>query len=180
MPLNGEFSHCIPLIALSRMLDKAAFKTAFLLPRQLRQLAAKFGLNTIAIHYRSDPHQAFRNELRAYGLFSPDVVIDDFNMITGLTTAFVNLPRVTIQRTGMFPGSVLCDPNYKLSMKSDLNWAPDVTFIGLPQPQRISDFFNAKCKIVPGIPSIEQLPPSLSYDPTYFFSGPLFYWKITS
>jgi hypothetical protein len=154
------------------MLDKEAFKTAFLLPRSKHQLAAKFGLNAIDIDYPYNQH-SFRIELRAYGLFSPDVVIDDTNPVTGLTTALVNLPRVTIQRTGLFPGSVPCDPNYEFSLEFDMKQVPNMAFMGLPQPQRFSDFFNAKCKIVPGIPSIEQLPPSLSYDPTYFFSGPL-------
>ncbi|HEX5085924.1 MAG TPA: nucleotide disphospho-sugar-binding domain-containing protein [Blastocatellia bacterium] len=154
------------------MLDKAAYKTAFLLPRSKRHLAAKFGLDSIDIDYLYNQH-SFRTELRAYGLFSPDVVIDDTNPVTGLTTALVKLPRVTIQRTGLFPGGAPCDPNYEFSLKFDMTQIPNMAFMGLPQPRTFSDFFSANCKIVPGIPSIEQLPPSLSYDPTYFFSGPL-------
>lgn len=172
IPFGGSVSHSIPLIALSRMLDKAVFKVAFLLPRGRHQLAARFGLDTIDIDYLYDQH-SFRNELRAYGLFSPDVVIDDTNSVTGLTTEFVNLPRVTIQRTGLFPGSVPCDPSYEFSLEFDMKHVQNMAFMGLSQPQKFSDFFNAKYKIVPGIPSIEQLPPSLSNDPSYFFSGPL-------
>ena len=173
IPYGGSISHSIPLIALSRMLDKEAFKIAFLLPRGKHQLAARLELNIIDINYLSTAQHSFRTELRAYKLFSPDVVIDDTNSITGLTTAFVKLPRVTIQRTGLFPGSMPCDPDYEFSIKFDMGQVPDMTFMELPQPQKFSDFFNADYKIVPGIPSIEQLPPSLSYDPTYFFSGPL-------
>lgn len=173
IPYGGSISHSIPLIALSRMLDKEDFKTSFLLPRGKHQLAARLGLNVIDIDYLSTWQNSFRTELRAYKLFSPDVVVDDTNSTTGLTTAFVKLPRVTIQRTGLFPGSVPCDPGYEFSIKFDMKQVPDMTFMGLPQPQKFSDFFNADYKIVPGIPSIEQLPPSLSSDSTYFFSGPL-------
>lgn len=173
IPYGGSISHSIPLIALSRMLDKEDFKTSFLLPRGKHELAARLGLNVIDIDYLSTWQHSFRTELRAYKLFSPDVVIDDTNSTTGLTTAFVKLPRVTIQRTGLFPGSVPCDPNYDFSIKFDMGQVPDMSFMGLPQPQKFSDFFNADYKIVPGIPSIEQLPPSLNSDSTYFFSGPL-------
>lgn len=175
IPFDGAVSHSIPLIALSRMLDKAAFKTAFLLPKEKQPLAARLGLNIVDIDYQCDNRHSFRTELRAYGLFSPDVVIDDTNPITGLATAFMKLPRATIQRTGLFPGSVPCDPNYDFSLKFDFDMKqlPDITFMGLPQPQKISDFFNADYKIVPSVPSIEQLPPSLIDDPTYVFSGPL-------
>jgi uncharacterized small protein (DUF1192 family) len=177
IPLGGVISHCIPLIVLSRMLDNAAFKTAFLLPRRQHRLAANFGLNVIDIDYDSNQYGEghFREELRGYGLFSPDVVIDDANVITGLAAAVADLPRVTILRTGMFPGGAPCDPKYghSLGQGFDLSKWQDITYMGLPQPQTFSDFFKAKCKIVPGIPSIEQLPPSLIHDPTYFFSGPL-------
>jgi len=173
IPFGGRISHTIPLIALSRMIDKTAIKTAFLLPRREHQLAASFGLNTLDIDYLGVDQHSFRTELRAYGLFSPDVVIDDTNPTTGLTTAFTKLPRVTIQRTGFFPGSLPCGSHHRLSLNNDVKQLPDVTFAGLPQPQTFSDMLDADCKIVPGIPSIELLPPSLRFDPTYFFSGPL-------
>jgi len=173
IPLDGRISHTIPLIALDRMLDKAAFKTSLLLPRKKHQIAAKLGLNVLDIDYLGSDRHSFRTEMRAYSLFSPDVVIDDTNPTTGLATAFANLPRVTIQRTGYFPGSVPCDPRYRVSYDFNVKRLPDLTFMGIPQPQKLSDMFNANCKIVPGIPSIEQLPPSLRFDPTYFFSGPL-------
>src|SRR5262245_52142819 len=132
IPFGGSVSHSIPLIALSRMLDKAAFKVAFLLPRGRHPLAARFGLDTVDIDYLYDQH-SFRNELRAYGLFSPDVVIDDTNSVTGLTTEFVNLPRVTIQRTGLFPGSVPCDLSYEFSLEFDMKHVQNMAFMGLSQ-----------------------------------------------
>jgi UDP:flavonoid glycosyltransferase YjiC (YdhE family) len=175
VPFGGEISHTIPLIMLSRMLDNGAFKTAFLLPRSNHQLAAKLGLNFIDIDYNSryQPfHHSFRAELRAYGIFSPDVVVDDTNLPTFLTTAFMKLPRVTIQRIDTFPGSLPPDPNYEANFHKKLVSVPDL-FMGLPKPQYLADYFSAEYKIVPGIPSIEQLPPPLINDPTYFFSGPL-------
>ena len=174
IPLRGTISHTIPLVALSRMIKTKSIKTAFLLPRRDDQVATKLGLNVLDIDYKGGKDKnALRTELRAYNLFSPDVVIDDTNFITGLATAVTKLPRVTIQRTGVFPGSLPCNPHYTHSLNFDAKKIPDVTFLGLPQPQTLSDMLNADYKIVPGIPSIELLPPSLRFDPTYFFSGPL-------
>jgi UDP:flavonoid glycosyltransferase YjiC (YdhE family) len=174
IPLGGTISHTIPLIALSRMIKTKSIKTAFLLPQRVHQVATKLGLNVLDIDYDTlKDKNAFRTELLAYNLFSPDVVIDDTSFITGFATAFMNLPRVTIQRTGIFPGSLPCNPHYLHSSPFDPKELPDVTFMGLRQPRTLSDMFNADYTIVPGIPSIELLPPSLRFDPTYFFSGPL-------
>jgi UDP:flavonoid glycosyltransferase YjiC (YdhE family) len=174
IPLGGTISHTIPLIALSRMIKTKSIKTAFLLPRRVHQVATELGLNVLDIDYDTiNDKNAFRTELRAYNLFSPDVVIDDTNFITGFVAAFMNLSRVTIQRTGIFPGSLPCNPRYRHSLPFDPKNLPDVTFMGLRQPRTLSDMFNADYTIVPGIPSIELLPPSLRSDPTYFFSGPL-------
>jgi UDP:flavonoid glycosyltransferase YjiC (YdhE family) len=174
IPFEGTVSHTIPLIALSRMIKTKSIKTAFLLPRRVHQFAAKLGLNVLDIDYEAGKDKnAFRTELRAYNLFSPDVVIDDTSFITGYATALTGLPRVTIQRTGVFPGSLPCNLHYAHSIQFDAKKIPDVAFMGLPQPRTLSDMFNADYKIVPGIPSVELLPPSLRFDPTYFFSGPL-------
>ena len=51
-------------------------------------------------------------------------------------------------------------------------WA-GLAHLGLPEPKAYSDLFQAPYKIVPGIPSIEVLPPALQNDPSYFFAGPL-------
>jgi hypothetical protein len=174
IPLGGTISHTIPLIALSRMIKTKSIKTAFLLPRRVHQVGAKLGLNVLDIDYEAvKDKNALRTELRAYNLFSPDVVIDDTNYITGLATAVTKLPRVTIQRTGIFHGSLPHNPRYTHSLNFDAKKIPDVTFMGLPQPRTLSDMLNADYKIVPGIPSIELLPLSLRFDSTYFFSGPL-------
>jgi hypothetical protein len=174
IPFEGTISHTIPLIALSRMIKTKSIKTAFLLPRRVHQFGAKLGLNVLDIDYEAGKDKnAFRTEMRAYNFFSPDVVIDDTSFITGFTTAIAKLPRVTIQRTGAFPGSLPYNTRYAHSLDFDAKKLPDVTFMGLPQPRTFSDMFKADCKIIPGIPSIELLPTSLRFDPTYFFSGPL-------
>jgi UDP:flavonoid glycosyltransferase YjiC (YdhE family) len=155
------------------MIKKTTIKTAFLLPRRLHQLAANFGLDVLDIDYAASDNSSFRIEMSAYKLFSPDVVLDDMNPITSFATAFMKVPRVTMQRTGSFPGSLPCNPKYKHSMEIEVKQLPDVTFLGLPQPQTFADLFNANCNIIPGVPSIELLPLPLRSDPTYFFSGPL-------
>jgi hypothetical protein len=83
------------------------------------------------------------------------------------------VPRVSIQRTGMFPGDGPRMSGHTHSIYFDKEKFPDVTMFGLQQPESFPDFFRAPLKIVPGIRSIERLPNSLENDPSYHFSGPL-------
>jgi hypothetical protein len=45
--------------------------------------------------------------------------------------------------------------------------------MGLAQPKRIEDLFDATLSVIPGVRSIEALPASIHEDPRYIFSGPL-------
>src|SRR5512138_900722 len=117
--VNGGIAHLFPLIALHRQLRAPDTKTAFLLQRELWPVAAALRLDMIDIDHQHIAKNGFRSEMRAYHLFKPDVVVDD----TGLTTAFVTeltkVPRVTIQRTGTFPGAAPPDPRHQHSLESD-------------------------------------------------------------
>jgi hypothetical protein len=173
---SGGPAHFIPLLALSRKLESADIKAAFLLPRSLRQFAAQFRLEVLDVDHQPFGTEGFRSEMRAYKLFSPDVVIDDTGLTTGFATSMMKLPRVTVQRTGVFPHATPRNASHRHSLggqDADVKQLPDVTFLGLRQPQTLSDLFSADAKIVPGIRSIEVLPPPLATDRTYFFSGPL-------
>lgn len=167
---EGWLAHLIPLLSLNRMLDGSPVETAFLLPRGFHKLLRSLGVNVLDID-----HNGFRTELKAYKQFRPDVVLDDASLTTGYAAKLSRVPRVTIQRTGMFPGGRPRDPRHRHSMSSriDASNFPDVSFLGLAQPRSFSDLFEAEVKIVPGIRSIEALPPALEEDPSYFFSGPL-------
>ena len=170
--LQGGLSHLLPLVALNKMLANTSIETAFLVPRQQHAMLREKGIVILDID-----HNGFRTEIPAYKKYVPDVVVDDASLTTAAATLFTGVPRVAIHRTGMFPGDVPRNPKHGHSMKisaADLKtrWA-GLAYLGLPEPKVYSDLFQAPYKIVPGIPSIEVLPPALQNDPTYFFAGPL-------
>jgi hypothetical protein len=170
--LQGGLAHLLPLVALNKMLANTSVETAFLVPRQQHAILRQSGIKVLDID-----HQGFRSEIPAYKKYAPDVVVDDASITTAAATLFTGVPRVAIQRTGMFPGDVPRNKKHGHSMaisKDDLKskWA-GLASLGLPEPKAFSDLFHASYKIVPGIPSIEVLPTALQNDPTYFFSGPL-------
>ena len=79
------------------------------------------------------------------------MVVDDMSLSTGYATALAGVPRVTIQRTGLFPGSAPKNKTHQHSLKvvsRDVRDLPDVTFMGLPQPQTMFDLFKAVAYIV--------------------------------
>ena len=171
---EGGAAHLIPLLALNQLLANTKIETAFLVPRSMQEFLRQFGVQVVDIDNRRYTQNGLRTEMRAYKKFNPDVVVDDANPGTGLASALARVPRVAIQRTGMFPGGEPRNKNLRHSMAhSELRDLPDVTFLGLPQPKTFTDFFKAEMKIVPGIRSIELLPAHLQDDETYVFSGPL-------
>lgn len=174
MPEGGP-AHLIPLLALNRMLAGSSVETAFLMRRSQHEMVRQLGVNVLDIDHRNFTDNGFRTELRAYRKFSPDVVVDDASLTTGYATEFSNLPRVAIQRTGMFPNEGPRNPNHRHSIRflGDFKDLPDVSFLGLKQHRTFSDFFRAKSKVVPGVRSLEVLPDELRDDPSYHFSGPL-------
>lgn len=171
---EGGPAHIIPLMALNAMLKRPVFETAFLVPRFIHKFLRQFGANVLDVDQQGWDTNGFRSELRAYKLFSPDVVVDDASLTTLFATAFSKVPRVAIQRTGIFPNYRPRNSEHRHSMNAiDLSKLADVTFLGIRQPTAFTDLFDGECKIVPGIRSIEVLPAELQSDPSYVYSGPL-------
>jgi UDP:flavonoid glycosyltransferase YjiC (YdhE family) len=166
---GGPISHGIPLLALKKRLRDASIQTAFLAPRPFHDELRRFGAELLDIDY-----SGFRTEMMAYGEFAPDVVVDDMSITTGYACALSGVPRVTVQRTGIFAGATPRNANHQHSLGLNIAQLPDVTFLSLPQPRTLSDLFRADIKIIPGIRLIEVLPAHLQNDPSYFYSGPLF------
>lgn len=166
---DGGVAHAIPLMALQRRLGDTC-ETTFLLPATGHDAFRTAGLRVLDI----DHDGSLRTELAAYRLFAPDVVLDDNSLSTGFASTLARLPRVTVQRTGTFPGRSPRVPAQRHSLGIELSRLPDVTALGLPQPHSVADLFRADAYIVAGVPSIEVLPESLRHDPSWFFAGPLF------
>jgi hypothetical protein len=171
---EGGNAHLIPLLALNRLLAGAGLTTAFLLPLKAHRSAREIGVDVLSIDH-AGYKTGFRTEMIAYARFTPDVVVDDSSTTTGFTTTLKKLPRVAIQRTGIFPGGVPRNRKHTHSGEAliEVKKLPDVTALGLAQPKTFADLFNGDVKIVPGIRSIEVLPDHLRNDPSYYYCGPL-------
>jgi hypothetical protein len=166
---TATIPHGIPLLALNQKRLDPSVETTFLLPRPFHTIRRAMGVNVLDID-----HQGLRTEMQAYGTYKPDVVVDDCSLSTGYAAALSGIPRVTILRTGTFPNYVPRNSRHRHSMEFDLQVRlPDVTFMGLAQPKRLEDLFDAALGVIPGVRSIEALPDSIREDPRYVFSGPL-------
>lgn len=169
---SGIISHIIPLLSLNRKLQDSSIETAFLLPKGCHHLISHFDANVLDID-----HRGLSTEMLAYKKFSPHVVVDDFSLSTAYATALTDVPRVTVQRMCMFPGFAPSNKSHHhsmgLSSNEDIKHFVDGTLLGLQRPETLSDLFQAKIKIVPGIDLIEALPTGMKKDPTYVYSGPL-------
>src|SRR5205807_4708300 len=118
--------HGIPLLALKQKCLDPSIETAFLLPRAYHSLGRILNINVLNID-----HSGFRIEMEAYGQFRPDVVVDDCSPSTGHAAKFAGLPRITILRTGTFPGYVPRNPTHGHSMGNIRSNRPDATYLGL-------------------------------------------------
>lgn len=163
----GTIAHGIPLLALSRQLD-SSFVSAFLVPKRHWDFFRRRGANVLDID-----HDDLKTQMIAHARFKPDVVVDDLSFTTAFAHQLTPFSRVTIQRTGSFPGEVAPVSGREHSADVTLRSLPDLSLLGLAKPARIADLVRAEAIIVPGIRSLEVLPSQLQGDPRYFFSGPL-------
>ena len=165
---TAPISHVLPLLALDKMLYDTDIETAFLLPKGGHAIISQVTDCVLDID-----HEGFRTEMAAYAKFSPDIVVDDASTTTRYATQLARIPRIAIQRTGMFPGTKPRHAHHHHSMGITVDQLPDVSFMGLKQPTTFEELFEAPFKIVPGIPTIEVLPPTVPDPESYIFAGPL-------
>jgi len=169
--------HLVPLMALDSRLVPQIHESAFLVPSRFHASLKKLGRQVLDVDYR--PETAFRDEMTACGHFRPDVIIDDFSMVTLLTASVTGVPRITIARTGAFPGATPRDKDHRHSCESigrfdfDVNFRDCELFCGVPTPRTFADVCAANASIIPGIPSIETLPPGTGDRQDFFFAGSL-------
>jgi hypothetical protein len=174
VPFQGGISHIHPLAALASKLDSSQHQIAFLLAAEYHQLVKNIGIPVLDINHLTSG-QDFSTEILAYKRFKPDIVVDDMSLSTYFTTQLFKVPRIAVQRTGMFPGYIPRQKNLAHSVGQ--LFAPEKYEIaqrfGLSVPTSFTGLFQAKMKIVPGIKEIEVLPQPLENDPGYIFAGPL-------
>ncbi|HEX7813580.1 glycosyltransferase [Dyella sp.] len=137
------------------------------------------GRQVLDIDYQAQ--SSFRDEMAACGAFQPDVILDDFSMVALLTAQVTETPRITVARTGVFPGGLPSNRNYRHSCESlgegrfDFagNYGNWESFFGIKPPNDFAQLSEANLSIVPGIPQIEVLPAGATDIQTYHFAGTL-------
>ncbi len=146
----------------------------FLAPRTLHRALSALGFPVVALDYQQ--RDAFRVEMRAYAECRPDVVVDDLSGTVLLSTTLTKLPRVTVRRSGDFPGAVPRNRGHRYGLGSNSDFVKAYeccAALGIQPPRTLADVLCATMNIIPGIPAIEMLPPAVADDPTYVFAGPL-------
>jgi hypothetical protein len=177
VPCSGcVLPHLIPLMALESRLEAGRHETAFLAPLPFHRTLRSKNRRVLDIDYQLD--HPFRSEMLAHGRFRPDVVVDDFSLTAFMTTKLANKPRITIRRTGTFPGTPPRSDNYRhsayrLDVDFEKLFRNSDALLGVRPPQSIVELCDADINIVPGVSSIEVLPAPVRVDPTYVFSGDL-------
>lgn len=169
---GGGPSHLIPLVALFKMLEAGEdIQASFFLSKELKVYSDILESNRVEY---LDIHNArtISSELSAYSKYEPDIVIDDTSFSTGYAVQMHPVSRITIRRTGLFPGVPPRNKNHVHSIGS-LEDLPDVRMFGLQKYDDLTQYFKADAGIVPGIPAIEQVGDELKNDTSCFFSGPL-------
>ena len=186
----GTPSHFIPLAKLYQRLDLARYEAAFLLPRMspewLRRSDMERYLPRAEYYYCGEFYSHFdipvlpvrraysaASELQAYSMFDPDVIIDDCNLTTALTSQVIRKPRVTLLRAGTFPICAARESGLRNTLNDMIETIRIPPGSPLTKPTAVGDFFHADAYIVPGIDSIEPGHPSPADRPRTFFSGPL-------
>lgn len=198
--ISGGLSHLIPLYILEmRYVRKIrGINNFFLVNNNVQSFFKMQNISCVPINYsleekivkNNNPdlmrEYLIENEKKAFDLVNPKIIIEDNSFTTTLIAEKNNIPRVSIQRTGIFRSidKKFRNKSHVHSMQKGSNikraeFLPNINDIDISYSKDISHlhFFqkysNPKVKIIPGIPSIERLPYNIENEDSYFYSGPL-------
>ncbi|MBK7477381.1 MAG: hypothetical protein IPN74_16720 [Haliscomenobacter sp.] len=196
----GGISHLIPLYVLHHKYFKnnAGINNQFLVNNNLQNLLKMQGVDCVSMDYFSnDDLQLTSNDYvkaaayvlekqqEAYEKVRPALIIEDTAFSSPLIAEKNNIPRVSIQRTGIFRS---IDERYRNSghvhslQKGDniarASFASTSNNSEAPSfndsdTHYLQQYTKPKVKIIPGIPTIERLPDGIEDRESYFYSGPL-------
>jgi UDP:flavonoid glycosyltransferase YjiC (YdhE family) len=169
----GGYAHFIPLLVINKMLKGTEHSSAFLLSKHAKENYEPYYKNFNIDVLDTDYNGTLKSAKEAYVSFKPDVIVDDFSLSACFLCQVYPTPRITIQRTGIFPFDKPVKEHHKHSSSVSDSKFSDVTALGLRPLKSLSDLFIAELKIVPGIRSLEVLPEMVKEDSSYYFSGPL-------
>ncbi len=197
--IAGGISHLIPLYILQQkyLRNSLAYRNHFLVNANSQKFLSMYDVDSVPIDYGFDEDVVLSKDLkkindaviemekRAYDLVKPSLIIEDTSCFTPLIAEKNGIPRISIQRTGIFRSIAMHyrNENHVHSFLKGSNLAKSVNFSNLYNAEVsmfsttdlrfLEQYITPKAKIIPGIPSIECLTESIENRASYFYSGPL-------
>lgn len=197
--IAGGISHLLPLYVLQQKYLRSNYtiNNHFLVNSFSQRFLTQKGVSCVPIDYVFEEdlikskdlskinEHVVEMEKKAYEIVKPSLVIEDTACFTPLISEKNNIPRISIQRTGIFRSidKRYRNDNHVHSFQKGRNFGETVGFSNLYNSEVsmcddndlnfLKQYINPKAKIIPGIPSIECLPDDVENRDSYFYSGPL-------
>ncbi len=191
--ITGGLSHLIPLYVLQQKYIRCnnGVKNYFLVNSNSQRYLMRQAVQCVPINYVLDQSIITGNnnlsiynavvemEMRAYDIVKPSFLVEDTACSTPLIAEKNHVPRISIQRTGMFRAidKRYRNANHRHSLQSgSVSNEFKVHNIGKCSNSDLyylQQYPRPKAKIIPGIATIERLPENIEDTESYFYSGPL-------
>lgn len=195
--IAGGLSHFIPLYVLQQkyLRNNIGIKNQFLVNSNTQRFLMMKGVQSVPIDYIFEENLLMSNnassirecivemEKEAYDKVKPSLIIEDNSFLSTLIAEKNNIPRISIQRTGVFRS---IDKRYRNSNHvHSMQKGPNVErsafvpiWVSTLNDNDSDSYFwqqyaKPKVKIIPGISTIECLPENIEDRESYFYSGPL-------
>ncbi|WP_281310182.1 hypothetical protein [Flavobacterium flavigenum] len=197
--IAGGISHLIPLYVLQQkyLTNITGVKNQFLVNNNSQRFLMMQGVDCVPIDYGFDENLIMSKDLlkinqcvvemekKAYEMVKPSLIIEDTACFTPLIAEKNDLPRVSIQRTGIFRyidkffrndkhiHSFHKGSNFVKSVDSSNLYNSELSMFKAADLCFLEKYIKPKAKIIPGISTIERLPDNITDRESYFYSGPL-------
>lgn len=181
--ITGGLSHFLPLYVLNEKLKQSYnYSNYFLVNQGIQKFLELKRIPFVPTNYSLENElienfdiakineRILEMELEAFNLIKPDIVIEDCSFITPLIAEKRDIPRISIQRTGIFRS---IDEKYRNIAHVHSMQKGERDSGKKSGTEFLKSYANATAKIIPGIPSIECLPENIENKDSYFYSGPL-------
>ncbi|QZK91026.1 hypothetical protein K5V07_11205 [Flavobacterium sp. CHNK8] len=197
--IAGGISHLIPLYVLQQkyLRNNIGIKNQFLVNSNSQKFLVTQGVDCVPLDYAFEESLIISKNLseinecvvemekKTYDIVKPSLIIEDTSCFTPLIAEKNNIPRISIQRTGIFRSidKRYRNDNHVHSFLKGNNFGKSVGFSNLYKSEMsmfndsdlsfLEHYIKPKAKIIPGIATIECLPEKIEDRESYFYSGPL-------
>jgi hypothetical protein len=195
--IAGGLSHFIPLYILQQkyLRNNSNIKNQFLVNNNIQKFLQMRGIQYVPMNYTFDEklftpnnyisirESVIKMESEAYDKVKPSLIIEDNSFLSPLIAEKNNVPRISIQRTGIFrsiDGHFRnCNHVHSMQKGTQIEKSAFVPVWATTLSEVNSDnyfwqkYTKPKVKIIPGIETIERLPNNIEDKESYFYSGPL-------